>query len=152
MTSPLRRDCDDARALASAALDVPLSEFERRVLDAHVRTCPECAGFQERARGVTALVRSTPAEEPSTGLWQRPRRPARRVGRVAAMATALAAASALGAYAAGPLSGGGDHARQAKPLLVAERPGLAREFRIIRALPEPFHQAGRRWSRTQFLA
>jgi hypothetical protein len=68
------------------------------------------------------------------------------------MAGALAAASALGAYAAGPLSGGGTHAREAKPLVVAERPGLAREFRVIRSLPAPFHAAARRWSRTQFLA
>jgi predicted anti-sigma-YlaC factor YlaD len=152
MARVYRRECDDARALASAALDGELSEFERASLDAHLRTCAECASVREGMAGVTALVRVAAPEQPAAALWQRPRRRSRRLGRVSAAVGALAAASAMGAVVAGSLGGTAAPRSPAGTLLVAQRPGLAREFRAIRNQPQPFHRAGHRWPRTQFLA
>jgi len=55
--------CDDARALASLALDGALAdEVGQRLLRRHLETCPACAAFAAEIGSVTALMRDAPLE------------------------------------------------------------------------------------------
>src|SRR5437763_3618232 len=96
---PSRHDCESARALASLALDVELSELEDSALAAHVRRCTDCARFQRDIAVVTDALRTAEHEAPAA-LPQVRRRPG-RVRRGALVASALAAACGLGVLAAG---------------------------------------------------
>jgi hypothetical protein len=58
--------CHDARESLSAYLDEALSADERRLVEAHLAGCPECARELERLRGTVALLhRVEPAHAPA---------------------------------------------------------------------------------------
>lgn len=54
--------CDDARALASVALDGALDEVGRRFLRRHLTECADCAAFAADIGSLTALLRRAPLE------------------------------------------------------------------------------------------
>lgn len=83
--------CERTRTLVSALLDGAGGEFERRLVEAHVRSCPECDEFRARTTAATELLRSVPLESvvcqvhlPPRGLRQA------RARRVASAAAAFA--------------------------------------------------------------
>jgi predicted anti-sigma-YlaC factor YlaD len=56
-------DCDEARALASLALDGALTDdLGRRFLHRHVGECAACARFTAEIASATALLRDAPLE------------------------------------------------------------------------------------------
>jgi anti-sigma factor RsiW len=54
--------CEDARALASLALDDALDDVGRRHLARHLAECPACAAFAADIGALTALLRGAPPE------------------------------------------------------------------------------------------
>jgi len=58
MTDLRPRSCDRARLWASLALDGELSEFERRLLEAHLEGCTECSEYDRGVRAATAALRA----------------------------------------------------------------------------------------------
>lgn len=57
------RPCDEARALASLALDASLTdEVSRRFLRRHLSECAACARFVSEMDSATALLRSAPLD------------------------------------------------------------------------------------------
>jgi predicted anti-sigma-YlaC factor YlaD len=98
--------CERARALGSARLDGPLSEFDRADLDRHLGECPECRHVVAGMGEFTHRVRSAPAQWAPrwAGAVTVARRPARRrgAGMVAGVAAAAAVAAGVGALVASP--------------------------------------------------
>jgi anti-sigma factor RsiW len=91
--------CEEARALASLALDDALDELGRHQLARHLSECPACTAFVAELGSLTAFLRGAPLEPyrgPSTAVYG-PRRQTHRaqwmttVGMVAAVAIAVAA-------------------------------------------------------------
>jgi predicted anti-sigma-YlaC factor YlaD len=107
-------ECERARLWASLAADAEITELEQAGLEAHLRDCFECRAHAERLRGVAALVRGLPLEEPGRPLLPAPRR--HRYGRLqlVASAAAVAAALALGSLAGALSSRGGSSAAPQK--------------------------------------
>jgi predicted anti-sigma-YlaC factor YlaD len=147
VTSPSRLDCDGARALASQALDVELSELERAALASHLRRCGDCARFEAcagwLAEALRAAERAYPVELPQV---RGPRRRAVRVRRGAGVATAIAAAFALGVFAAGSRTV--HSAPQKRPELVALRSTLGQDMLIMRSERQPLGPR-ERWPQTR---
>ena len=54
--------CDRVRERICAEVDGELSIFERRLVDAHERSCPDCLDFRQSVRRIAAAMRSTPLE------------------------------------------------------------------------------------------
>jgi predicted anti-sigma-YlaC factor YlaD len=103
--------CDRARTWASLELDGELSELERALLTAHLRSCEECAGFVARLDAVTTVLRAGPLEVRERPLFPVARHPAARGRRVAlqvALAAALAGIAVGLGVLAGPLIGGSE--------------------------------------------
>jgi len=96
--------CDRAREWISLQLDGELSEFERIVLEAHVRRCADCRAFRTDVRGISRELRHAPLE-PLPRPIVLPRR-TRVAGRslqyvaAAAAAVAVAVGSSLGVISA----------------------------------------------------
>jgi predicted anti-sigma-YlaC factor YlaD len=90
MTVIRPKSCDRARLWVSLALDDELSEFERRLLDAHVERCADCREYDRGVVAMTAMLRSEPlvAGEKQVALPRRRR--AAGLTRVAASAAAAA--------------------------------------------------------------
>ena len=60
-----KRACKTSLIRISAFIDDELSFAERRKLEAHLASCPDCRGYLEETRRVSGLVKSLPALEPS---------------------------------------------------------------------------------------
>jgi predicted anti-sigma-YlaC factor YlaD len=90
MTDPRPKSCDRARLWVSLALDNELSDFEDRLLDAHLERCADCREYEQGVRAATLRLRAEPlvANERQVAL-PRPR-PALGVTRLAASAAAAA--------------------------------------------------------------
>src|SRR6266545_1950837 len=56
MTEPRPKSCDRARLWVSLALDDELSDFEDRLLDAHLERCPECREYESGVRAAAAAL------------------------------------------------------------------------------------------------
>ena len=91
--------CDEARALASLALDDTLDELGRHHLARHLAECPVCAALAAEIGSLTAVLRGAPLEPyraPPTAGYA-PRHQTHRAqwlmtaGMVAAVAIAVAA-------------------------------------------------------------
>ena len=54
--------CDRAREWASLGLDGELSDFERVLLDSHLRRCPACAAYVVEIGAITEAIRATELE------------------------------------------------------------------------------------------
>jgi anti-sigma factor RsiW len=99
--------CERARAWVSLALDGELSELERRLLEAHVSRCADCAAFGAQVEALVTELRSAPPEPVPCAVrdnaWRRrPVAPAMRVvSRVAAATAAAAAGLAMFTLGAG---------------------------------------------------
>ncbi|HET7170775.1 MAG TPA: zf-HC2 domain-containing protein [Gaiellales bacterium] len=147
MASPSRLDCDGARALASQALDLELSELERAALASHLRRCGDCARFEQCAGWLADAVRAAaPAEPVALPQVRGPRRRRARVARRGAgVAAAVAAAFALGVFTAGSRTV--HQAPEKPPQLVALR-SLGQDMLIMRSERQPF-DPGERWPLTR---
>jgi len=129
------RECERARALGSQALDGPLSDLDRYLLDTHLDECPACDEAVGAMAELTARLRTAP--ELIASVAAVPVRPARRPGRaalqVAGIAAVVAAFAGLGALVASP---SGASPPQAPPrLVVAERTEL--RVTLLRAHVNP---------------
>jgi Putative zinc-finger len=84
-----RDACDEARALASAALDGhPLDEVKLRMLRRHLGACAGCTRFVRRIESIALLLRSAPLEPyrcPPLGQGARRLRRLREAATVAAV-------------------------------------------------------------------
>lgn len=82
MNGMLPSSCTRARQWVSLALDRELSDFERFLMDDHLKRCADCSEFEHDAHLFTAGMRSTPLESLSAPVWVgRLRHPA-RLGRL----------------------------------------------------------------------
>jgi anti-sigma factor RsiW len=92
--------CERTRTLVSALLDGAGGEFERRLVEAHVRSCPECAEFRARATAITDMLRSAPLESVVCQV-QVPRSALRhaRARRIVSVAAAFAGIAFVGTLA-----------------------------------------------------
>ena len=90
MTDIRPKSCDRARSWVSLALDDELSEFERRLLDAHLERCADCHEYDAGVRATTLALRSEPLVAVERQVALPRRRPAWGVTRVAASAAAAA--------------------------------------------------------------
>jgi predicted anti-sigma-YlaC factor YlaD len=90
-----RDACDEARALASAALDGHLlDEVNRRILGRHLQACADCTRFVRRIESIALLLRSAPLEPfrcPPAGNATRARR-LRRLREAATVAAVVVVA------------------------------------------------------------
>jgi hypothetical protein len=88
--------CDDARALASLALDGMLvDDVGLRFLRRHLETCAACAGFVAEIGSFTALVRSAPLEPFRCAPLDGMQRPVARAHRAPWVTTATAVAAVV---------------------------------------------------------
>jgi predicted anti-sigma-YlaC factor YlaD len=55
-------NCAEAQVATSALLDGELSPLDRRALDAHLDTCPDCQAFASRAEALQRRLRVRPAD------------------------------------------------------------------------------------------
>jgi predicted anti-sigma-YlaC factor YlaD len=118
------RECERVRALASQALDSPLSDIELRRLDAHLAECHACDEAVAAMAELTARLRTAPELVASVAAV--PMRSSRRRGstafQVAGIAAVVAAFAGLGALVASP--SGGSPPPPEQRLVVAERVDL----------------------------
>jgi predicted anti-sigma-YlaC factor YlaD len=115
--------CERTRGWLSLRLDGELSDFERVLMEAHLRCCEPCRAFAAEAEGFTAALRDAPPErlEQPVELPRAPRRPARTIQVAAAAAAMLVAAgvgSVLGSFR------GADGAATPTARLAASQTGL----------------------------
>jgi anti-sigma factor RsiW len=61
------KSCEYYQRLISDSLDGPLSREVRTELEQHLRSCPECAAFQETARVQSARLQALPRHELKRG-------------------------------------------------------------------------------------
>jgi hypothetical protein len=74
--------CSRTRQWVSLALDRELSDFERFLMEDHLKRCADCAVFERDTRLFTAGMRSAPLESLSAPVWAgRLRQPA-KLGRL----------------------------------------------------------------------
>jgi hypothetical protein len=88
--------CARTRQWISLALDRELSEFERFLMEDHVKRCVDCSVFERDSRLFTVGMRSTPLESLSAPVWVGSLRQPARFGRVRlanVVPVAIAAAS-----------------------------------------------------------
>ena len=85
--------CERAREWASLRLDGELSDFERVLLDSHLRRCPACAAYVLEIGAITEVIRAAELE-PLTAPVALPLR-RRRASVVLQAGAAAAAALAL---------------------------------------------------------
>lgn len=90
--------CERAREWASLRLDGELSDFERVLLDSHVRRCPACAAYVLEIGAITEAIRATVLEPLPTPvlLPLRRRIPYARIVLQAGVAAAAALALTVG--------------------------------------------------------
>jgi anti-sigma factor RsiW len=95
--------CDDARALASLALDgMLLDDLRRRQLRRHLETCAACAAFVAEIGSVTALLRHAPLEPYRSSTLGGMQQPVRRAHRAPWVTTSTAVAAVVLAVASLP--------------------------------------------------
>jgi anti-sigma factor RsiW len=97
--------CERSRAWAAFSVDEELSLLERRLLDAHLARCAECATFAADVVAATEALRGQPLESAPARValsGHRTRRAAKRLP-LAGKAAAVAAV-AVGAFSFGSLS------------------------------------------------
>jgi hypothetical protein len=90
MTDIRPKSCDRARLWVSLALDDELSEFESRLLDAHLERCADCREYDGGVRAMTSVLRSEPLVAGERRVALPSRRRSLGVTRVAASAAAAA--------------------------------------------------------------
>jgi predicted anti-sigma-YlaC factor YlaD len=90
MTEIRPKSCDRARLWVSLGLDGELSEFERRLLEAHLERCADCLEYDNGVRAMTFALRSEPLVAGERRVALPRRRRAQGVTRVAASAAAAA--------------------------------------------------------------
>ena len=95
MTGIQPSSCVRTRQWISLALDRELSEFERFLMEDHLKRCADCSEFERDAQLFTVGMRSTPLESLSAPVWVgRHRQPARfgrlRLANVVPVAVAAA--------------------------------------------------------------
>jgi predicted anti-sigma-YlaC factor YlaD len=102
--SPLPLNCERVRSQISMALDAEVSEFDRRLVAAHLARCADCRAFESPVRAFTEELRAAALESPSEPIALIRSRPRRRAwlatAELSAAATVLIAfgiASQLGA-------------------------------------------------------
>lgn len=95
--------CDDARALASLALDgMLLDDVGRRILHRHLDTCAACTAFVAEIGSATALLRGAPLEPFRCAPLAIRQQPIVRANRTAWVTTATAVAAVVLAVASLP--------------------------------------------------
>ena len=96
MTSVYGPSCDRTRALVSRALDLQLSELERRAIAIHTARCAACRAFERESGWITETLRAAPLQPlprpVSITVPARRRLPARTVANLASAAALLAVA------------------------------------------------------------
>jgi hypothetical protein len=97
MNEPRPKSCDRARLWVSLALDDELSDFEDRLLEAHLERCPDCREYENGVRAATATLRMEPHVTPACPVVL-PRKPRRALGPVRVAAPIAAAALAVVAF------------------------------------------------------
>jgi predicted anti-sigma-YlaC factor YlaD len=129
--SALPRTCERARQWASLRLDGELSELEHALLEAHVDSCRECAGFIADVDALTSRLRSAEPAHPSQA-FEVPRR--RRSVRARALPAAAAAAVAAVAVGLGVLFGSLGSSPQSGPAVgAASKAPMADDNALLRA-------------------
>ena len=105
---------------SALAPDAELTELERRLLDAHLARCPECAAFAAGVEAATALVRNTehvPLAYPiHVSVWRR--RASVHLRNVAATAAIVLMAFGLSWRGALPVQGNAPGARDSASSIV----------------------------------
>jgi hypothetical protein len=98
MTLPSRLVCDRVRSQVSLELDDELSQFERAMVESHLRRCSGCSAFRDDLVSFTREIRDAPLEQWSDRMPVVPRRRLAYVDalRVAAVAASIAVALGLG--------------------------------------------------------
>ena len=61
--------CARARELMVAAAVDEIEPADRRDLESHSGSCPECAGERERVTGLIARLRTAEVDDPGPGYW-----------------------------------------------------------------------------------
>lgn len=97
--------CHQAERAVSRELDGHLPRSERKLLRAHLRTCPDCVDYERMHRGTRAALRSFETASVPASLRVRRRRP--RMAVLARMIAGIATALVIG----GALVGEGDPSR-----------------------------------------
>ncbi len=132
--------CERTRGWLSLALDRELSDFERALMDAHLRCCAGCREFEREVGAVTAAVRTAPLVplETPVSLPPQRRRPVRTVQVVAAAAAVLVAAG-VGSIL-GSVRGSAEEQTSQAAVVAAAAPAsdpLLRDLRVAWLKPRP---------------
>ena len=94
--------CERTAQFVSLDLDGELSQFERVVLDRHLRNCQRCAADAQIIVELTERLRAAPVEQIHVSVVTRPRP---RFARVVQGAVSVAAVAVVGVWLAVWLSG-----------------------------------------------
>jgi predicted anti-sigma-YlaC factor YlaD len=124
----LSHRCERARTWASLRADGELSELEDALLDDHLASCADCAGFARGFAGVAGALRASDLIRPAAMELELPRR--RRVRTL--LPLSLAALVVLAAALAALLLAPARHQATAKPVAMVaavESPDGLRELR-----------------------
>ena len=97
MNEPRPKSCDRAHLWVSLVLDDELSDFEDRLLEAHLERCPDCREYESGVRAATATLRMEPLVTPACPVVL-PSKPRRALGPVRLAAPIAAAALAVVAF------------------------------------------------------
>jgi predicted anti-sigma-YlaC factor YlaD len=126
--------CQRVREQVSLLLDDELSQLERRMLDAHVKRCAECAAYSDDVRRFTDQIRYAPMEalERPVVVHRPRRRPAVRLQAAAAAAFAIAALGLGSQLATGPATEASSYGTITRFPTQAE---LQREMTLLAYLP-----------------
>jgi anti-sigma factor RsiW len=138
--------CERSRQAISLRLDGQLSVFERRLLDRHLRGCPDCRRFADDVSAHTSLLRALPLEPVELPIDLPAPRHARARSLAIAGAGALAAAAAAFTLVApsgshGPSVSSQETLGPARPMLIDVAAGdadlAARPVTSVQAQNEP---------------
>ena len=133
------RDCDRVRQQLSLRLDVECSEFERALLESHLRVCAACRAFASDIEGFTGALRAAPLVELAMPV-QLPSQRRRRVSALGSFsAVATVAAIVLSAFVGTQFVGGGTPGSEPRP---THEFTILMEHRLDRlgAAPQPARQ------------
>ena len=125
---PLPLNCERVRSQISMALDAEVSEFDRRLVAAHLARCADCRAFESPVRAFTEELRAAALEapdEPITLIRSRPRRRAwLATAELSAAATVLIAFGIASQFGASDSQGGNSRLATANLFTAAWSPEL----------------------------